>query len=159
MIGSIGTAIELMDYSGLMELLGISAETITSAESKDSTYGYRSLTDEERAYYQAMVNQINDEFIATVAKGRNMSEDEVRALATGLTYTGLDAVENGLADEIGTLEDAIAYAATLAGLQTYTTYDLSISSSSVNLLSLLATLSDAFASGSTTESSSNVFEQ
>ena len=114
-IGAIGTAMQLVDYSGLMSMLGISAEDITSAESKDSTYGTRKLTDEERAYYQAQVDQINETFIQTVADGRNMSVDEVRALATGLTFTGDDAVKNGLADEIGTKEDAIEYAAKLAG--------------------------------------------
>ena len=114
-IGAIGTAIQVVDYSGLMTMLGISTEDITSAESKDSTYGTRKLTDEERAYYQAQVDQINETFIQTVADGRNMSVDEVRALATGLTFTGDDAVKNGLADEIGTKEDAIEYAAMLAG--------------------------------------------
>ena len=46
--------------------------------------------------------QINETFIENVAEGRAMTTDEVRALATGLTFTGLDAVENGLADEVGT---------------------------------------------------------
>lgn len=72
-IGAIGTAMQLVDYSGLMSMLGISTEDITSAESKDSTYGTRKLTDEERAYYQAQVDQINETFIQTVADGRNMS--------------------------------------------------------------------------------------
>lgn len=138
MIGSIGTAIEFMDYSGLMELLGIDSETIASSGSKDSTYGYRPLTDEERAHYQDMVNQINEEFIKTVAEGRGMTVDEVRALATGLTFTGMDAVENGLADEIGTLEDAAAYAAELAGMGSYAVIDLAAPSSGIDLLSLLA---------------------
>ena len=50
-----------------------------------------------------------------------MSENEVRALATGMTFTGIDAVDNGLADEIGTLEDAVAKAAELAGVSSYGT--------------------------------------
>ena len=116
-IGAIGTAIQVVDYSGLMTMLGISTEDITSAESKDSAYGTRKLTDEEPGHtYQAQVDQINETFIQTVADGRNMSVDEVRALlTTGLTFTGDDAVKNGLADEIGTKEDAIEYAAMLAG--------------------------------------------
>ena len=73
-----------------------------SSDSKDSSYGTRPLTEEERAYYQTMVDQINETFIQTVAEGRGMTEDEVRALATGLTFTGMEAVENGLADEMGT---------------------------------------------------------
>lgn len=118
-IGSIGTAMQITDYSGLLEKLGIRIDNITSAESKDSTYGERALSEEERAYYQSMVDQINATFIQKVADGRGMTEDEVRALATGLTFTGIDAVENGLADEIGTLEDAIDTAAMLGGASSY----------------------------------------
>ena len=106
-IGAIGTAIQITDTSKLMDMLGINIQDITSAGSKDSTYGTRPLTDEERAYYQDMVDQINEVFIQNVAEGRGMDVEEVRALATGLTFTGMDAVENGLADEIGTKEDAI----------------------------------------------------
>lgn len=128
-IGAIGTAMQFMDYSGLMEMLGITTEDITSSESKDSTYGTRALTDEERAYYQAQIDQINQTFIDNVAQGRNMSVDEVRTLATGLTFTGLDAVENGLADEVGTQEDAVAKATSLAGCSTTATVVLDSSSS------------------------------
>lgn len=128
-IGAIGTAMQFMDYSGLMEMLGITTEDITSSESKDSTYGTRALTDEERAYYQAQIDQINQTFIDNVAQGRNMSVDEVRTLATGLTFTGFDAVENGLADEVGTQEDAVAKAASLAGCSTTATVVLDSSSS------------------------------
>ncbi len=62
------------------------------------------------------MDQINDVFIRTVAEGRGMDEAAVRSLATGLTFTGIDAVENGLADEIGTLEMAVDKAASLAGV-------------------------------------------
>lgn len=123
-IGAIGTAMELTDLSGLLDMLGVDMEVITSAESKDSSYGFRPLTDEERAYYQQMIDQINEVFVENVALGRDMSVEEVRELATGLSFTGIDAVENGLADEIGTREDAIAHAASLAGIEDYTTFDL-----------------------------------
>ncbi len=115
-IGAIGTAMQVTDLSGLYEKLGISVDNITSSDSKDSSYGTRALTEEERAWYQDQVDQINETFIEAVASGRGMSTDEVRALANGMTYTGMDAVENGLADEIGTLEDAISKACELAGI-------------------------------------------
>ena len=137
-IGAIGTAMQLTDYSGLMDMLGINVEDITSSESKDSTYGTRALTEEERAFYQRQVDQINETFIETVAAGRHMTADQVRALANGLTYTGLDAVDNGLADEIGTLEDAMDKAADLAGVGSYYVCDLYLSSSDLSgILSLL----------------------
>jgi protease-4 len=137
-VGAIGTAMQLMDYSQLLDLLGIDAQTITSAESKDATYGYRSLTDEERAYFQAQVDQINKNFIKVVAQGRGMTTESVEKLATGLSFTGEDAVENGLIDEIGTYQDACTKAASMAGVCSYRVE--SLGSSDVGLVDLLAAL-------------------
>lgn len=139
-IGSIGTALQITDLSGLYEKLGIRIDDITSAESKDSTYGNRPLTDEERAHYQEIVDSINETFIETVAEGRSMDVEEVRALATGLSFTGMDAVENGLADEIGTFENACDKAAELAHITKYETAELR-STSSVDILDLLGLFS------------------
>ena len=142
-IGAIGTAMQVTDMSGLFGMLGIDMEVITSADSKDSSYGYRPLTEEEREYYQHMVDQINETFLENVAAGRTMTMDEVRSLATGLPFTGIDAVQNGLADEVGTLEDAIGKAASLAGITDYEKYSLGFSSYS------LSELYDLFGSTST----------
>ncbi len=138
-IGAIGTAMQITDVSELLDKLGIAVDNVTSSSSKDSTYGTRALTDDERAYYQDMVDKINATFIENVASGRNMDVEAVRALATGLTFTGTDAVENGLADEIGTKEDAVAKAAELAGMKRYDTVSLQSDSGSVSdLLDLLS---------------------
>ncbi|WP_172136728.1 signal peptide peptidase SppA [Adlercreutzia sp. ZJ473] len=138
-IGAIGTAMQLTDISELLDKLGITVDNITSTESKDSSYGTRALTEDERAYYQSMVDQINATFVETVAEGRGMTVDEVRALATGLTFTGMDAVENGLADEIGTLEDAVAKAGDLAGFTQCDTVYLRPGASGLNdLLDLMS---------------------
>ncbi len=136
-IGAIGTVMQVTDLSGLFEKLGIKMETIASAESKDSSYGYRSLTEEERAYYQDMITQINDMFIENVATGRKMKEADVRKLATGLVFTGATAVENGLADGIGTREDAVKKAAELAGITEYTTANLTLTSYDLGNLAYL----------------------
>ena len=146
-IGAIGTAMQLTDLSGLLDMLGIDVEVITSADSKDSSYGYRPLTEEERAYYQRMIDQINDTFVENVAQGRSMDVEAVRALATGLAFTGLDAVDNGLADEVGTLEDAVEKAAELAGVTDYSTYDLALST--YNLSALYGLLGSGEADGQT----------
>lgn len=135
-IGSIGTILSITDLSGLYEKLGIKMEDITSSENKNAGSGNRPLTDEEREYYQEMVDAINETFIQTVAEGRGMDTEEVRALATGLTFTGMGAVENGLADEIGTLEDACDKAAELSGISSYDTVTLS-SSYDLSMLELL----------------------
>ena len=136
-IGAIGTAMEVMDLSGLLEILGVNMDTITSADQKDSSYGYRPLTDEERAYYQQMVDDINAVFIDNVAEGRGMTKDQVTALATGMPFTGVTAVENGLADAIGTREDAIDKCAELAGITDYTTTNLYFSDYDLSSLAYL----------------------
>lgn len=141
-IGSIGTVMSITDLSGLYEKLGISVDNITSSESKDSGYGNRPLTDEERAYYQALVDEINETFIEAVADGRGMDVEAVRELATGLTFTGMTAVENGLADELGTLEDACDKAAELAHISTYETVNL-YQDYSVDMMELLDILSSS----------------
>ena len=112
-------------------------EVIASAESKDSSYGYRALTEDERTYYQNMVNQINEMFIENVAIGRKMEIEDVRKLATGLVFTGVDAVSNGLADGVGTREDAIAKAAELAGISSYDTVDMQLTSYDISELATL----------------------
>ena len=127
-IGAIGTVMQVTDLSGLMEKLGISVDNVTSADSKDSSYGTRPLTEEERAYYQDQVDQINETFIQTVAEGRDMPVEDVRALATGLTFTGMTAVENG------TKDDAVAKAAELANIAHYTTVTLKNPTSSLSSL-------------------------
>lgn len=134
-IGAIGTAMQLTDISGLLDMLGVEMETITSADSKDSSYGYRPLTDEERAYYQDMVNKINNMFIQEVMDGRHMTEEQVRAIATGMPFTGDDAIKNGLADAVGTREDACDKAAALAGISSYGTTELYIKDYDLSSLS------------------------
>ena len=133
-IGAIGTVMTITDLSGLFEKLGINMDTIASADEKDSSYGYRPLTDEEREYYQDMVNEINEVFIENVAEGRGMTIEEVRALANGMPFTGVTAVKNGIADEIGTREDAIEKAAELAGITDYDVTSLSLDSHDLSAL-------------------------
>ncbi|WP_082019703.1 signal peptide peptidase SppA [Berryella intestinalis] len=137
-IGAIGTVMQVTDLSEVMDKLGISIDSIKSAPSKDSSYGFRPLTDEEKAYYQALVDEINATFIQNVAEGRGLSLDYARSLATGLPFAGTTAVENGVADEIGTLEDAEDYAADMAGISgDYQVVDLEVPPSRASLLSLL----------------------
>ncbi len=114
-IGAIGVLLQVTDLSGLYEKLGIDVDSIVSAESKDAGAGNRPLTDEERAWYQKMVDEIDADFIQTVADGRSMTLGEVKALANGLPCTGVQAVENGLADEIGYFDEALAHISEMAG--------------------------------------------
>lgn len=152
-VGAIGTAMQVTNYSGLLKMLGISVDDIVSADSKDSSYGTRALTKKERKYYQDMVDQINDQFITTVAEGRKMSKSQVEKLATGLPFTGVDAVDNGLFDEIGTLDDACLKASQLAGGgDDYHTMDLTESDDLDSLMALLGSGDAGSSEGSITVS-------
>lgn len=141
-IGAIGTVMQVTDLSELLNNLGVKMENIASADSKDSSYGTRPLTDEERAYYQALVDEINEAFVENVAQGRNLSMDQARELATGLPFAGTTAVHNGVADEIGTREDAMDKAAALAGVSEYDTIELFVDRHEFSLLPYLLSSKD-----------------
>ena len=71
----------------------------------------RPLTKAETAYMQTTVESVYQRFTSIVAEGRDMTIEQVENLAQGRVWTGAEAVENGLADEIGNIEDALLYAA------------------------------------------------
>ncbi|MGF0033209.1 signal peptide peptidase SppA [Bariatricus sp. SGI.154] len=99
--GSIGVIMSGYDLTGLYEKLGIRYVSITSGVNKDSS----KLTDEQIAIYQDQVDEYYSKFVDIVSKGRGMSEDEVKALADGRTYTANQALDNGLIDEISLYDD------------------------------------------------------
>ncbi|NKB17545.1 MAG: S49 family peptidase, partial [Pseudanabaena sp. CRU_2_10] len=75
---------------------------------KDIFSPFRAASDQEKQLLQALLQNTYEEFIGDVAKGRKMDIEAVRKLADGRIYTGRQAKENGLVDEIGTYEDAVA---------------------------------------------------
>jgi protease-4 len=75
------------------------------------------MTPEERAYWQAIVDETYADFVAVVAQGRNMTASEVLPLADGRVFTGRQALAAGLVDELGYEPDAIARAAALGGIE------------------------------------------
>jgi protease-4 len=115
--GSIGVISEIPNLKGLFEKLGIETEVFTGGKHKDMYAGLRELTPEEKIIMQEMTDQLYDQFVQVVAEGRNLSVDKVRELATGQLYTGVQAKELGLVDELGGLNTAIDSAASLAGIE------------------------------------------
>ena len=158
-IGAIGTVMQVTDISGLLDMLGVRIDNIASAESKDSSYGTRSLTEEERAYYQDLVDTINETFIQNVAKGRGMKVSEVRELATGMEFAGVTAVENGLADEIGIYDDALDKAAELGGIKTDDYYVVSLTEEYYDMSDLMYLLGAQNASDMTVDELLNLLEE
>jgi len=114
--GSIGVIAQMPNVKGLYEKLGIEMETFKGGKYKDMYSGLRELTAEEKIIMQQLVDDYYEQFIDVVAEGRGLSKDKVRTLATGQLYTGAEAKESGLVDELGGLDTAIDLAAELAGI-------------------------------------------
>lgn len=114
--GSLGVYMQVANFEELYEKLGIEYNYIKSGEYKDMGATNRPLRSEEKEILQAMVDDIYQQFIETVAEGRNMPAERVKELADGRIYTGNQAKELGLVDELGNYYDAINMAARMAGI-------------------------------------------
>jgi len=113
--GSIGVIAQIPNLKGLFDKLGIEMQTFTGGEHKDMYAGYRNLTPEEQEIMQNLVDEYYEQFVDVVAEGRGMDKEEVRSLATGQLYTGVEAKELGLVDELGGLDKAVEVATELSG--------------------------------------------
>lgn len=118
MTGSIGVIYSVIDIEELLEKLGIQIEIFKGGKYKDMYWGFRELTPEEEEIVQGMVDEYYEQFVDVVAEGRGLTKEEVRALATGQIYTGAEAKELKLVDELGDLDTAIDLAMGLAGMET-----------------------------------------
>ncbi|MDU5334787.1 signal peptide peptidase SppA [Enterococcus sp.] len=107
MTGSIGVIMSSMNYSGLMEKLGITDATIKSGALKDIGSSSRPQTKEDKEVLQAFVDSMYGRFVKVVAEGRDMDEAAVRKLADGRIYDGAQALQNGLVDDIGFPDQAL----------------------------------------------------
>lgn len=116
-VGSIGVIMTVPNASEALSKLGIEMQVITSGENKDTGSMFRPLREDEIDMFRGEIDDIYAQFVGIVAEGRGMSEADVREIATGRTYLGDRALELGLVDEMGTLQDALQTAADLAGLE------------------------------------------
>jgi protease-4 len=114
--GSIGVILRGNDLSRLLERIGVRFETVKSGLYKDILSPDRALTEAERELLQDLIDASYGQFVAAVAEGRGLSEEAVRGFADGRVFTGAQAVELGLVDELGDEERARRLAAELGGL-------------------------------------------
>ncbi|MCS7186718.1 MAG: signal peptide peptidase SppA [Armatimonadetes bacterium] len=105
--GSIGVIWQSVNVERLLSNLGIKPETLKAGRFKDTGSFFRSMTPQERELLQQMLNDVHNQFIADVAKGRNLPVEKVREIADGRILTGRQAKALGLVDELGSLDDAI----------------------------------------------------
>ncbi len=115
--GSIGVIMEMANFEGLMKKVGVEGVVIKSGRFKDVGSPLRKMSDEERKLLQSVMDDVHQQFIQAVADGRSLEVSDVEPLADGRIYTGRQAKEARLVDELGDLDDAIHIAADIAGME------------------------------------------
>ncbi len=115
-VGSIGVIAEWVNYGDLLQWAKLKDVTFKTGEFKDTGSPTRALTDREKAYFQGLIDDMYVEFVDAVAAGRKLDVEAVRVLADGRVFTGRDAREKKLIDEIGNFQDAVDLTASLAGI-------------------------------------------
>ena len=115
--GSIGVIMEMANFEGLMKKVGVEGVVIKSGRFKDVGSPLRKMSDEERKLLQSVMDDVHHQFIQAVADGRSLEVSDVEPLADGRIYTGRQAKEARLGDELGDLDDAIHIAADIAGME------------------------------------------
>ena len=103
-VGSIGVLMDGFGFTGTMEKLGVERRLITAGANKGMLDPYSPLKPEQRAYAQAMIDQIHKQFIGVVKEGRGARLHETPDTFSGLFWNGEDAVNQGLADHFGSLD-------------------------------------------------------
>ena len=103
-VGSIGVLMDSFGFTGLMEKLGVERRLLTAGENKGFLDPFSPQNDRQRAFAQGMLNQIHQQFIAVVKAGRGTRLKETPDMFSGLFWSGQQAVELGLADQLGNLD-------------------------------------------------------
>lgn len=115
--GSLGVISQFISVAGFLDEYGIDVTTITSGDNKDTGSMYRTMREDEVAVWQAIINESYDVFVQIIAEGRGLDEATVRELADGRVYTGQQALDLGLIDNLGNLQNTIDRAAELGGIE------------------------------------------
>jgi protease IV len=105
--GSIGVIMQLMIVEDVLKKIGVTSNTIKAGEFKDAGSPFRRMTPAERVYMEGVTKSIYEQFLKDIAAGRKMDLAVVRRLAEGRVYTGNQAKEAGLIDDIGNFYDTV----------------------------------------------------
>src|SRR5579864_2400467 len=116
-VGSIGVIAEWYNYEELIKWAKLKAITLKAGEFKDTGSPTRDMTPVERAYMQSLIDNMHTQFIHSVAVGRKMKDEDIRALANGKVWTGQEAKPLKLVDEIGDFRAAVEDTAKSVGIK------------------------------------------
>lgn len=115
--GSIGVILELANISGLMDKVGIKSVVIKSGKYKDTGSMFRTMEEEERNLLQQVIDDTYRQFVEAISEGRGIDIEKLLPIADGRIFTGRQAKEMGLVDDLGGLEYAIRVATDMAGIK------------------------------------------
>lgn len=113
--GSIGVKASYLEFSGLMEKLGVEHVNLTAGSRKDAGSRYRNITSEEKELLQQKIDTIHGQFVTVVRERRNLSSDETETVETGEAFLGETAEKLGLVDSLGGRETAVEAAEDMTG--------------------------------------------
>ena len=105
--GSIGTRMDMANWAGLMDKIGIKDQSLASGSMKDAGSPYRNLEPHERAYFMGLLTDMHDQFMEMVAAERKLTPEEVKAVADGRAFTGRQALDLKLVDSLGDKHQAL----------------------------------------------------
>jgi protease IV len=115
-VGSIGVIAEWVNYGDLLHWAKLKAITMKAGEFKDTGSPTRDMTPAEQAYMQGLIDDMHTQFIQAVAEGRKEKVDQIRAIANGKVWTGEQALNLKLIDQLGDFQDAVNYTAKSVGI-------------------------------------------
>lgn len=115
--GSIGVLMEFANFEEILGKIGVKGYVVKSGEYKDIGSPLRPMSDSEKELLQGVIDNTYKQFVGVVAKGRKLPYDYVKGLADGRIFTGEQAKDLKLVDELGNLEDAIDGVADMAGIK------------------------------------------
>jgi len=114
--GSIGVIAQFLSYKDLLDWAKIDVKVIKSGKFKDVGSPFRTMNEEDIKYFQQLIDNVYDQFKSTVAVTRNLNKKEIDSIADGRVFSGEQAQDLNLVDELGNLNDAIAFAAKQGGI-------------------------------------------
>lgn len=117
LVGSIGVILQIENIEELLNKIGLRRKVVKSGKYKDIGSITRPMTEEEEAILQEFSDDIYNQFVDAVAEGRSMKREEVLKIADGRIFTGAQAIELGLVDRLGNLQDAISIAGEMVGIE------------------------------------------
>ena len=115
--GSIGVIIKFANLSEIFKKIGYSSEVVKSGEMKDVGSSARQMTGKEKELIQGIIDNVHNQFIRAISESRDIPVEKVQTLADGRIYSGEQALEAGLIDQFGNLNDAVMLASKTAGLE------------------------------------------